>query len=257
MSRLLAEQPGPATTRLLSPASILVLPVGAIEHHGPHLPLATDTIMAEASATAAVDRAAQTGLDVWQLPTLAITKSDEHSWAPGTLWLTPETLLATVVDIGRSLLTTPARTLVFVNGHGGNVALLNVAIRELRRRFGLRTFFMPASRVPADGADGAAREYGTGIHAGYSETSLMLHLRPDLVDASAFARNVPEHIAGFRHLGFNGKPVTFGWLSDDFGPSGVLGDPTGATAAAGAELFEQSVAFVAEALEEISRFEYR
>lgn len=257
MSRLLAEKSGPATAELLTADSIIVLPTGAIEHHGPHLPLSTDALVAEAVATAAVERAAAAGLDVWQLPTLSITKSDEHSWAPGTLWLTPETLMSTIVDIGRSLLTTPARTLVFVNGHGGNVALLNVALRELRRRFGLRTFFVPAGRSPAaDGTGGLPDEHGLGIHAGWAETSVVMHLRPDLVDESLFARNVPEHIADFRHVGFNGKPVTFGWLSNDFGPSGVLGDPTGSTAAAGERLFDASVAFVTEALDEISRFDY-
>jgi creatinine amidohydrolase len=258
VSRLLAERSGPATAELLTEDSILVLPTGAIEHHGPHLPLVTDTLVAEAAATAAVERAAARGVDVWQLPTLSITKSDEHSWAPGTLWLTPETLLSTVVDIGRSITTTPARTLVFVNGHGGNVALLNVALRELRRRFGLRTFFMPAG-VPhaADGTGETGDEHGMAVHGGYSETSVVMHLRPDLVDASRFAPNVPAHIAGFRHIGFNGKPVSFGWLSDDFGPSGIVGDPSGASAAAGAALFEAGVAFVAEALEEISRFRHR
>jgi creatinine amidohydrolase len=258
VSRLLAERSGPATRELLTEASVLVLPTGAIEHHGPHLPLATDALMAEAIATAAVERAAAAGVDAWQLPTLPVTKSDEHAWASGTLWLTPETMLATVVDIGRSLTATPARTLVFLNGHGGNVALLNVALRELRRRFGLRTFQLSALvPVAADGTDGTGDELGMGIHGGFAETSLLMHLRPDLVDADAFARNVPEHLAGFRHIGFHGRPVSFGWLSDDFGPSGVIGDPTGATAAAGAALFEASVALAAEALAEIARFDPR
>ena len=257
MSRLLAELSGPQTLTTLTEDSIIVLPTGAIEHHGPHLPLATDALVAEAVSTAAVARAAAAGLDVWQLPTLSFTKSDEHSWASGTVWLRPETLLATLVDIGRSVATTPARTLVFVNGHGGNVALLNVANRELRRRFGIRTFFMPAGLTPATGGGGGREdEHGLGIHAGFAETSVVMHLRPDLVDETLFARNVPEHIAEFRHIAFNGKPVTFGWLSDDFGPSGVIGDPTGSNAEAGAELFEGAVSFVTEALDEISRFRF-
>lgn len=257
MSRLLAERSGPATVRLLTKDSLLVLPTGAIEHHGPHLPLITDALVAEAAATAAVERAVARGVDAWQLPTLSVTKSDEHSWAPGTLWLTAETLMSTIVDIGRSITATPARTLVFVNGHGGNVALLNVALRELRRRFGLRTFCMPAG-VPfaADGTGGTGDEHGMGVHGGFSETSVVMHLRPDLVDEARFAPNVPAHLAAFRHIGFNGKPVSFGWLSNDFGPSGIVGDPTGASAAAGAKLFEAGVAFVADALEEVSRFEH-
>jgi len=257
VTRLLAELTGAAAAVALNDRSILVLPVGAIEHHGPHLPLATDVIVAEASATAAVARAAAQGLDVWQLPTLSITKSDEHSWAPGTLWLTPETMMQTIVDIGRSILTTRARTLVFLNGHGGNVALLNVANRELRRRFGLRTFLMPATNFGKERmADAPEGEWELGIHAGWDETSIVMHLRPELVDPAKFHATVPAHIGDFRHIGFNGKPVTFGWLSNDFGPTGVLGDPTGANAAHGAEMFEDSVSFVVEALEEISRFDH-
>jgi len=256
-SRLLAELSGPAAAETLTERSILVLPTGAIEHHGPHLPLITDALVAEACASEAVRRAAASGLDVWQLPTLSVTKSNEHAWAPGTLWLSPETLLAVILDIGRSLLTTPARTIVFMNGHGGNVALLNVALRELRQRFGLRTFFMPAVNVPsAAGGKSGPNEHGLGIHGGYSETALVMHLRPELVDPSRFVRNVPEHLAEYRHIGFNGKPVSFGWLSDDFGPLGIVGDPTGATAEAGARLFELGMQFAVEALTEIDSFTF-
>ena len=255
MIRRLADLPGSAVATTLTERSLLVLPVGSIEHHGPHLPLATDSIMAEAVATAAVSAAHDSGLDPWLLPPLTFTKSDEHAWAPGTIWLSAETLMATLVDIGRSLASTPAKKLVFVNGHGGNVALLQVANRELRRRFGLQPFTMPAGRGAAGtGRDGEPDEAGQGIHAGYSETSAMLHLVPHLVHEDLFQRNVPEHLAGFTHLGFNGRPVTFGWLSNDFGPSGVIGDPTGATAEAGARIVAASVDFAVEALTEIDRY---
>jgi creatinine amidohydrolase len=252
VSRLLAEQSGPATTRLLSPASILVLPVGAIEHHGPHLPLMTDYLIADSVANASVERAASEGQDVWILPTIAYTKSDEHHWAPGTMWISWDTLMQTVVELGNSIAATPARKLVFFNGHGGNLALLQVACRELRRRFGLQTFLMGAT-VPSGAHDGP-EEFGLGIHAGHAETSLVLHLRPDLVDLSVAERSVPEHLAGYEHIGFK-KRVTFGWLSNDFATNGTLGDPTGATAAYGAELFEASVADAVAALAEVARFD--
>ncbi len=254
-TRKFAELSGTAVASTLTDSSIVVLPTGAIEHHGPHLPLITDALIAQESATAAVDRAAADGLDVWQLPTLSFTKSDEHSWAPGTIWLNPRTLLETIVDIGRSIAGTPARKLVFFNGHGGNVALLQMANRELRRQFGLQTFFMPAANVPsAEGADGAPDERGLGIHAGYAETSLVMHLRPDLVDNSLFQRNVPDFVAEYRHLGFNGKSATFGWLSSDFGPSGVIGDPTGANAEVGAAMFERGIDIAIDILREIDSF---
>jgi creatinine amidohydrolase len=256
-TRKLAELSGTAATAALSAESIIVIPTGAIEHHGPHLPLSTDALLAETYATAAVERAAAAGLDVWLLPTLTYTKSDEHHWAPGTIWLSWETLMATLVDIGRSVAATPARKLVFMNGHGGNGALLQVANRELRRRFGLSTFTMSAGiQTAGSGGDNGADELGLGIHAGHGETSLVLHVRPDLVDMTLAERNVPEHIAGMEYIGFNGTAVSFGWLSNDFGPSGVIGDPTGASAEAGAIIFEQSVTRSVAALQEIGRFSH-
>ncbi|MBT0768400.1 creatininase family protein [Kineosporia sp. J2-2] len=250
----LEELSGPAVASTLTSSSIMVLPTGAIEHHGAHLPLATDALIAGKVAEAAVLEGRSRGLDLWLLPTLTYTKSDEHAWAPGTMWLSAETLWATLIDLGRSIATTPARTVVFVNGHGGNTALLGVALRELRRRFGLATFSMPAGVQRAGrGVDGEPDELGLGIHAGFGETSLVLHLRPDLVDLSLGERNVPEHIAGLEYIGFNGYPVSFGWTSDDFG-SGVIGDPTGATAEAGAALFTESVQRAVGAFTEIAAF---
>lgn len=255
MSRLLAELSGPATARVLGPDSVLVVPTGAMEHHGPHLPLITDSLIAESVATAAIARAAGSGLDVWQLPTLTYTKSDEHSWASGTMWVSASTLLSTLADIGRSVAATPARRLVFLNGHGGNTALLGVALREIRRLHGLLTFSMPAGmQIAGAGGGDEPDEHGLGIHAGYGETSLVLHLRPDLVDMSRARRTVPTHIAGMTHLGFNGTTAQFGWLSNDFGPDGVIGDPTGASAAAGEVLFDASVRRAVDVLTEIASF---
>jgi creatinine amidohydrolase len=254
-NRRLVELSGPAAAAALSPASIIVLPTGSIEHHGAHLPLNTDYLLADLIGNAAVEQAAADGVDVWILPTLAYTKSDEHHWAPGTLWLTWETLMNTVIDLGRSITTTSATKLVFLNGHGGNTALLQVAIREIRRRFGLQTFAMPALVMGADRpASEGLDERGLSIHAGTSETSIILYLRPDLVDLSLARREVPEHIADFTHIGFNSKPVSFGWLSNDFGPSGVIGDPTQATTAYGKSLFDFSVAQAVACLKEIAAF---
>ncbi|GIG29230.1 creatininase family protein [Cellulomonas marina] len=252
--RRLAELSGPAAAAALGPGSVVVLPTGAVEHHGPHLPLLTDQIMADRVAAEAVDRAAAAGVDAWVLPTLAYTKSDEHAWAPGTMWLRAETFLQTVVDLGRSVAAAGAERLVFLNGHGGNVAPLGVALREVRRLTGLRTFLVPAlvAAPPPDGE--GLDELGLGIHGGAAETSMLLHLRPDLVDLSTAERWVPEHLAASELIGFHGKPVTFGWLSDDFGPAGVLGDPTQATAAYGARLYEASVALAVAALTEIAAF---
>lgn len=237
--------------------TVAVLPLGAIEQHGPHLPVSTDLVTASEVAQAAVAAVAEAGsASVVLLPALAYTKSDEHHWAPGTLWLSWETLMATLVDIGRSLQTSGITRLMFVNGHGGNSALGQVACRELRRRFGLRTFLAHLGGPPPDqkAPPTAGGELGLGIHGGHAETSLMLHLRPELVDMSLAVRRVPEHLTSYEVIGF-GKPVSFGWLSDDFGPDGHIGDPTTATAQDGRERFVTAVDHVARALVEASRFD--
>ena len=251
--RELAELSGPRLATTLTADSIIVLPTGSIEHHGPHLPLATDLIMADLVSSKIVDAAVGAGLDVWRLPPLAYTKSDEHHWATGTMWISWDTLMRTLVDIGQSVANTPAKTLVFYNGHGGNTALLMVALRELRIRFGLRTFLMNAGMPAGDGIDGPD-ERGFGIHGGHGETSMLMALRPELVDLSVTERWVPDQIADFEHVKFNGGSVAFGWTSNDFGPSGVIGDPTAASAEWGSELLSRSVAQGVAELREIARF---
>ncbi|GMA24522.1 creatinine amidohydrolase [Luteimicrobium album] len=254
-TRRLVELPGPTLAGRFTKDTIVVQPTGAIEHHGPHLPLQTDYLLADEIGNAAVEAAAAGGLDVWALPTIAFTKSDEHSWAPGTVWLDAMTMFDTVVQVGRSVATMGAGTLVFANGHGGNVALLQVALREIRRLYGLRTFLMPTlTRTDPPHGEGED-ERGLGIHGGTAETSIILHLRPHLVDLSVADRWVPEHLADLEHIGFNGKSVSFGWLSDDFGTPGVVGDPTQATAEYGKLLWDESVAQATAALREIAAFD--
>ncbi|GLZ53944.1 creatininase family protein [Actinomycetospora sp. NBRC 106378] len=247
---LFTELTGPQVAAL-DPDTVAVLPLGAIEQHGPHLPVSTDWVTASSAARAAVEAA---GVPAIELPGLAVAKSDEHCRFPGTIWLSWDTLMRTLVDYGESLAMCGLTRLLFVNGHGGNSALGQVACRELRRRFGLRTFFSHLS-VPADqgGTTSAPDEYGMGIHGGHGETSLMLHLRPDLVHLELAERRVPEDLRTFRHIGF-GKPVSFGWLTDDFGPDGYVGDPTGATAEHGKAVFDAAVGRLVEVIAEARRW---
>lgn len=254
--RLLSELRAPELAERLSDGSVIVQPVGSVEQHGPHLPFSTDLVIAEAVSGAVVERYGD-DLDLWLLPPLAYSKSNEHAWAPGTVWLSATTLLSVIMDIGRSLAMLPARRLVFLNGHGGNSSLLNVACRELRLSYGLMTFLAHPRTPPDQGgkADGAAAtELGMGIHGGIGETSMMLHLRPDLVAMDRAVRRVPESLAANRHVRFGGA-VSFGWLADDFGPDGHIGDPTGATAERGAAAFEHSVTELGAALAEVAAFE--
>ncbi len=238
----------------LSGSSIVVQPLGAIEQHGPHLPYNTDLLIATCVADAAVERVGA-DLDVWLLPALAYTKSNEHAWSAGTIWLSADTLLRVLDDIGRCVAMTPARKLVFFNGHGGNSALVSVANREIRLHHGLCSFLAHPGVPPDQGGASAEGEHGMGIHGGADETSMMLHLAPELVDMASATRNVPEHLKSNRYVRFGGA-VGFGWLSNDFGPDGHIGDPTMASAERGADLFDGAVTAFAEALGEIADFEF-
>lgn len=253
-SRHLADLRAPELPGALTKDSVIVLPLGAIEQHGPHLPLNTDFVVADEVSKAAVEKVGEE-TNAWLLPTLPFTKSNEHAWSAGTMWLSATTLMAVLDDIARSVASTPARKLLFINGHGGNSALTAMMNREIRLKWGLQTF-LAHPHMPADqGGSSADSELGMGVHGGMDETSVMLHLRPELVDMSVAVRRVPEKLAQNDHVRFGGK-VAFGWLSNDFFPDGHIGDPTGANAEIGSRMFDSAVASLSGALREISTFDF-
>lgn len=238
----------------MTDALVVVQPIGAFEHHGPHLPLITDSLVVEAVATAAV--ADNPALPVGLLPTLSFGLSTEHIWAPGTVSFSVPTLLAVLDDVARSAMRAGASRLALLNGHGGNTHLLRVACREMRAKHGLKTFLLHPHLPPDNGGPPTdQREEGLGIHGGMGETSVMMYLRPDLVDMTKAQRAVPSWTKDYPALGFEG-PGEFAWLSNDLSPSGVAGDPTLATTQVGKERFEAAVASVAAQLEEASRFRF-
>lgn len=254
MSRRLEDLSGPEVGERITESAVIVQPVGAVEQHGPHLPLSVDHVIAHEAAARLV---AEHGddCDLWLLPTLSVSKSNEHAWSPGTLWLSADTLLAVLDDIARSVAATRARRLVFLNGHGGNSALLNTACREIRLRHGLMTFLVHPFVPPDQGGASPEAERGMGIHGGHEETSVFMHLRPHLVRLDRAVRAVPDGLAANRHVRFGGA-VSFGWLSDDFGPHGHIGDPTGASAEEGERLFETAVGLLGEQMAEIAAFDF-
>ena len=252
--RRFAELRASQIAERITERSVLIQPIASIEQHGPHLPLATDLMVCEATTEAMVS-ARGDELDLWLLPSLAYGKSNEHAWAPGTIWLSAQTILQVLDNVASSLVTTKARKLVFVNGHGGNTSLLDVAGRDLHQKYGLQTFLVHPSVPPDHGGAGHPAEHGMGVHAGLQETSLILHLRPDLVDMSQARSNVPTYQLDYQYVGF-GKPARVAWLANDFGASGVVGDPCAATAELGQSVFEAMVKRLGETLEEIARFEF-
>jgi mycofactocin precursor peptide peptidase len=198
---------------------VLLVPVGATEQHGPHLPLGTDTAIATTVA-------ARSGLLV--APALPYGASGEHESFPGTVSIGTEILAAVIVELGRSACRFADR-LVLVNGHGGNVGALRAAVALLRSE-GRDVAWFPCG-VP-----------GADAHAGHHETGVMLALAPDTVRPDLAA---PGNTAPLREL----MPAISAGSVRDVSPSGVLGDPTGATAGEGAETVSVIVAALVTAVE--------
>lgn len=254
MSGRLADLSGPEAADLLTSNSVIVLPVGAIEQHGLHLPMSVDAVIADEVASALLN-AVGDDIDLWLLPTLAVSKSNEHVWSPGTLSLSTETLLRVLDDLAACVAATPVRRLVFLNGHGGNSSLLVTACRDLRVAHGLLTFLIHPFIPPASGGPSTEEELGMGIHGGLHETALFAYLRPGQVDMKQAVRSVPEWMATNEWVRFGGS-VQFGWTSRDFGPEGHIGDPSGATVDLGRHLFDEVVGAMASQLREIAGFDF-
>jgi creatinine amidohydrolase len=243
------EQSATRFAELARAGAVALWPVGAIEQHGPHLPLGTDAIIAEAVARAAAEEAP---LDVVLLPTQRVGLSSEHLWARGTISMSPTELLAQVATVTEAVARAGLHRLVLLNGHGGNSALLRVAAREARIAHGLLVF-LTHPRTPRDARAGSADDLE--IHAGFGETSLMAWLRPELVDLDNLEANEPTWLETYERIGFGG-PTAFAWSSRDFGPSGVIGDPRGANPDDGKALFAEAVDDLVATLLEASRFRF-
>jgi creatinine amidohydrolase/Fe(II)-dependent formamide hydrolase-like protein len=240
---------------LAEDSTVVIQPIGAVEQHGPHLPLITDALVAEVIARTAVERLGD-GSNMWVLPTLHYGKSTEHLGRAGTIAMSTATLQAVCMDLGESLARSGVRKLVFVNGHGGQPSLLDVVARDIRYHFGLQVFPVMPSRFPLP--DGVEDPDPFGIHGGFVETSLMLALAPELVrldKAVADGLRVGELYEAQRHLTLEGVVPT-AWLIDDVSASGVVGDPGGAGADTGKRIVGHWTELLAEALLEVQAFAF-
>jgi creatinine amidohydrolase len=226
---------------------IAVLPVAAIEQHGPHLPVYTDACIAEGLVRRAIELI-PADLPVTFLPVQQIGKSNEHISSPGTLTSTWETTTKLWLEIGESVHRAGVRKLILINSHGGNVPMVDIVARELRVRLDMLVVATAWSRFGhPDGIQGP-EEHLYGIHGGEIETSVMLHLRPDLVrmdKAEDFRSSQLDFIEEFEHLRAHGQ-IQFGWKAQDLGPHGTVGNAAAATAEKGQVVVDhQARAFVA------------
>jgi creatinine amidohydrolase len=231
--------------------TVALLPVAAVEQHGPHLPLATDALINEALVRAALERA-PAGATLLVLPAQTIGLSPEHTSFAGTLSIRDTTLLDAWTDVGRSVARAGVRKLVVLNTHGGQKALVDLLAVRLRSELGLlvvrATYFafgsLPGLFDPA--------EVVHDIHGGEVETSLLLHLRPDLVRTAALAdfKGLPHELAARNKLLGAEKPVGIGWRAEDLNAAGACGNAAKADGRRGAQhlsyLADRLAALVAE-----------
>jgi creatinine amidohydrolase len=211
--------------------TIAVLPVAAIEQHGPHLPVSTDTTIMNGMLETVIARLPD-DLDILILPVQSVGKSNEHVHAPGTLTLTPLAAIQSWADIGASVARTGVKKIVFVNSHGGNEEIMGIVARELRVAFRMLAVKTSWSRFGRPDELYSAIEDRYGIHGGDFETSMMLYFRPDLVDMSKaenFVSSVQRAEQEFELLKPTGTHA-FAWIASDLNPDGVVGEAHLATA---------------------------
>ena len=235
---------------------IAVLPVAAVEQHGPHLPVGVDAMIMQAYLDRVIERLPE-GVPALFLPLQAIGTSREHVDFPGTLTLTPETALRAWLEIGASVRRAGCRKLVIANSHGGNTALIDIVARELRVRNGM--LVVPASLHRFGYPDGLfeTHERLHGIHGGDIETSLMLAFRPDLVRPEELQDFTPASVEiaqSFQWLRANG-PLGFGWMAQDLSESGAMGDAASASAAKGEASADYGVTAFIELLQDVEAFD--
>lgn len=232
-------------------STLLVLPTAAIEQHGHHLPLATDTLINNLLLGKALELV-PADLPIYALPPICYGKSNEHLGFPGTLSVSAQTFLAVIRDLGASIAAAGFQKVVLYNTHGGNTALVDVLARDLRAEFDLRTFSLFGS--PGATFEGVSKQERTyGFHAGEIETAYLLHATPELVHTAEYTSNyiarLPQSDKDQSELlKPEGSSANFAWLTRDIAPSGVLGDPTAATAENGARWSSEAAARLAEIL---------
>ncbi|MFS2052255.1 creatininase family protein [Variovorax sp. CT11-76] len=237
-------------------ATVAVLPLGATEQHGPHLPLGVDTVLADGIVAAALPLL-PAELPVLFLPTQQIGLSPEHARFAGTLTLSSETLIRMWSEIGAGVARAGVKKLVLFNAHGGHVGAMDIVARELRAAHGLIVYSASWFNLPLGeaGARFSAHEHRFGVHAGEIETSMMLALAPQLVRMDAaqdFRSSSEQRAADYAILG-NGRSAKLGWAIEDYNAQGAAGNAAAATASAGQAVVDAAAAPLALLLAEVSR----
>lgn len=256
LPRFWAELTSPDLAGLDPARTVAVLPLGATEQHGPHLPLQVDSVLANGVIAAALPLL-PSDLPVLFLPTQTVGFSPEHQAFPGTLSLKADTVIRLWTDIAEGVAAAGVKKLVLFNAHGGHVGPMDVVARDLRARLGLLVYCVSWFNLPLPPAVEALfppDEHRFGVHAGDVETSMMLALAPAQVrmhQAQAFHSTSRDRAARYPILG-NGKSAKFAWQMQDVNPAGAAGNAAAATAQKGQALLQASGQALAALLAEVS-----
>lgn len=239
----------------LPQTAVALLPVAAVEQHGPHLPLGTDAILTDA-VVAAARSAGVSDATVLRLPTQRVGLSPEHTAYPGTLSLDAETVIAAWSAIGASAARAGVSKLVILNGHGGQTGLVDVVATRLRSEHGMTVVRATTFRLLGHAVDLGAREARYGLHGGLLETSMMLAAAPELVRRQAvadFGNAAETWEKAFSAL--EGEGATgLGWMAQDLNPAGVTGNAAAATAELGERIIGAMAARLVAVIEDLSKF---
>lgn len=231
--------------------SLVILPIGAVEQHGPHLPVFTDTLLAETVLEESL-KYVPSDSNIWFLPSMPYGKSNEHLGRAGTFSLSSSTLQSVILDIGRSLKQSGFRRLLLFNAHGGNNDLLNLIAREVRLETDLMVFRLNVGGLALDEKFLDEKERLLGIHGGDYETSLIMASYPNWV-REELPTEYPRLLQESTYLRF--QKSNFAWTIDDVSASGILGNAKTASAEKGRSIYEHHGKQVAEMLVDMMNFE--
>lgn len=235
--------------------AVIIQPLGAIEQHGHHLPIAVDSAI-----SLGVLGKALTQLDdripAYALPAFYYGKSNEHWGFPGTITLSAETLLSVIKEMAISIYRSGFRKLILMNSHGGQPQIMEIAARDIHQKypdfniFPLFTWCVP--NIAKDLLTKQELEYG--IHAGDAETSLMLALLPEQVKMNLAVKEFPQNLPQDSLLSMEGK-LPFAWLTKEVSSTGVMGDATTATLEKGEKILASLANGWVNVIEDVYKFQ--